>query len=149
MRTTKTLLSRYVAREGYRFLFSGQMDECAECRFRHACVGNLREGAAYEVVKVYGIVNRCPVLGEVVTVDVKPAELSVALDPKAAVEGMLVTYVHRECGVPCRFSELCRNPLVGSGTKVKVLSVGSRVDCKAGKNLVVATVVTASALLAR
>ncbi len=144
MKTVKTLISKYAAKEGYRFLYSGRMEECLGCRFRHACVDNLKEGVAYEVVKVYGIVNRCPALGEVVTVDVKPAEVSVALDPRAAVEGVLVTYTHRECGIPCQFSELCRNPLVRSGTKVKVLSVGGRVSCRAGKSLVAAIVLPAA-----
>lgn len=140
--TVKTLVSKYVAREGYRFLFSGPTSECLNCRFRFACVNNLREGVPYEVVKVYGIVNNCPALGEVVTVDVKPAEVEVALDSKAAVEGVIATYTHRECGVPCQLSELCRNPLVRSGTKVRVLSVSDRVACRVGKNLTKVLVVT-------
>lgn len=136
----KTLVSKYVAKEGYKFLFSGPMTECLSCRFKYACVDNLKEGIAYEVVKVYRVVNKCPVLGEVVTVDVKPAEVDIALDPKAAIEGAVVTYTHRSCSAPCRYSELCRNPLVRSGTKVKVVSVGDRVTCRVSKNLVRATV---------
>lgn len=139
----KTLVSKHVAKEGYRFLFSGPMDECLSCRFRYACVNNLKEGVAYEVVRVYRIVNACPVLGEVVTVDVKPAEVDVALDPRAAIEGAIVTYAHRECGVPCQYSDLCRNPLIKSGTKVRVISVKNKVNCKIGKSLVRATTTTA------
>ncbi|MEM1622893.1 MAG: UPF0179 family protein [Sulfolobales archaeon] len=137
----KTLVSRYVAKEGYKFLFSGPMTECLSCRFKYACVDNLREGVAYEVVKVYRVINKCPVLGEVVTVDVKPAEVDVALDPKAAIEGAVVTYTHQNCGAPCRYGELCRNPLVRSKTKVKVVSVGGRITCRTNKNLVKATVI--------
>lgn len=140
----KTLVSKYVAKEGYEFLFSGPTDECLSCRFRHACVNNLKEGVAYEIVKVYRIINKCPILGEVVTVDVKPAEVDVALDSRVAVEGVIVTYTHRECGVPCQYSELCRNPLVKSGTRVRVISTGDRVPCRINKNLVRAKITTAT-----
>lgn len=136
----KTLISKYVAKEGYKFLFSGPMTECLSCRFKCACVDNLKEGVAYEVVKVHQVVNKCPVLGAVVTVDVKPAEVDIALDPRAAIEGAIVTYFHRDCGVPCRYSELCRNPLIRSGTRVKVISIRGRVTCRINKNLVKATV---------
>lgn len=131
----KTLVSKYVAKVGHRFLFSGPMSECLSCRFRHACLGNLEAGVVYEVVQTYNIVNKCPVLGEVVTVDVKPAEIDVALDPRAAIEGMVTTYRHIDCKTQCNLSELCRSPWIKDGSKVKVVSVEGRIPCKVGKNL--------------
>ena len=138
----KTLISKHVAKVGYRFLFSGPMEECSNCRFRHACVGNLASGVVYEVVRLYDIVNRCPVVGEVVTVDVKPAEVDVAVDPRAAIEGAIVTYRHQGCGAPCPNSELCRSPWIGDGGRVKVISVRGRVECRVGKTLFRVTVLT-------
>jgi len=134
-RTVKTLISKYVAKVGHKFLFSGPMGECSSCRFKHACIDNLEIGVVYEVVHVYPIVNKCPVLGEVVTVDVRSAELDIALDPRAAVDGIVTTYRHTDCKTPCSFAELCRNPWIRNGSKVKVVSVNERVPCKAGRNL--------------
>lgn len=134
-RAVKTLVSRYVAKIGHRFLFSGPMSECLSCRFKHACIDNLEAGVVYEVVQTYNIVNKCPVLGEVVTVDVKPAEIEAALDPRAAVEGIVATYKHINCKTQCSFSELCRSPWIKNGSKVKVISVDGRISCKVGKSL--------------
>ncbi|MCX8184146.1 MAG: UPF0179 family protein [Sulfolobales archaeon] len=138
----KTLVSKYVAREGYRFLFSGPLAECSNCRFKSACINNLESGVAYEIVKIYGIVNKCPALGEVVTVDVKPAEVEVALDSRAAIENVVTTYTYRNCGVPCRFSELCRNALIVDGSRVRVISIRGGIKCEIGRNLTRAVVVT-------
>ncbi|MCX8208725.1 MAG: UPF0179 family protein [Sulfolobales archaeon] len=143
--TAKTLVNKYVAREGHRFLFSGPLAECSSCRFRGACVGNLEVGVVYEVVKVYRIVNKCPVLGDVVTVDVEPAKVEVALDSRAAIEGAITTYTHHECRTPCRYGELCRNPLIKSGSRVRVISVSGGVECRIGRNLTRALVVTVAA----
>lgn len=136
----KTLISKYVAKAGYKFLFSGPASECSSCRFKYACLGNLEPGVVYEVVKVYNIVNKCPVVGDVVTVDVKPAEIDVAVDPRSAIEGAIVIYRRYECGKPCSFSELCRNPWLKSGSRVKVISVGNRVECRVGRMLFRVTV---------
>lgn len=135
-KVVKTLVSKHVAKVGYRFVFSGHLDECAGCRFRSACLGNLEVGVVYEVVRVYDIVNRCPAVGDVVTVDVRPAEVEIAVNPRAAVEGIVTTYRHIECRIPCGYAELCRSPWVTSGSKVKVVSVGGKVSCGAGKNIV-------------
>lgn len=143
MEVIKTLVSKYVAKPGYRFVFSGELPECARCRFRSACVSKLKVGRVYEVVKVYGIVNRCPALGEVLTVDVELAKVEVALSAKSSIEGAITTYRHIACRTPCRYSELCRSPWITDGSKVKVLAVLGKLDCAAGKDVFKAVVVQA------
>ena len=137
----KTLVSRHVAKPGYRFVFSGELPECARCRFKPACVSKLRVGGVYEVVRVYEIVNRCPALGEVLTVDVELAKIEVALSAKSSIEGAITTYRYIACRTPCKYSELCRSPWVADGSKVKVLSVLGKLECAAGRDVFRAVVV--------
>ena len=135
MEVIKTLVSRYVAKPGHRFVFSGELPECGRCRFRSACVSKLRVGKVYEVVRVYEIVNRCPALGDVLTVDVEPARVEVALSARASIEGAITTYKHITCRTSCRYSELCRSPWIADGSKVKVLSVLEKLECAVCKDL--------------
>lgn len=141
MEIIKTLVGRYVAKPGYRFVFSGELPECASCRFRSACVSKLKVGRVYEIVRVYNIVNRCPALGEVLTVDVVPAKVDVALSARSSIEGAITTYRHILCRTPCKYAELCRSPWIADGSKVKVLVVLERLECAAGKEVFRVTVI--------
>lgn len=141
MEIVKTLVGRYVAKPGYRFVFSGELPECTKCRFRSACVSKLKVGRVYEIVKIYDIVNRCPALGEVLTVDVVPARVEVALSARSSIEGAITTYRHLVCRTPCKYAELCRSPWIADGSKVKILTVLGKLECTAGKEVFRAIVV--------
>jgi uncharacterized protein (UPF0179 family) len=104
-------------------------------------VSKLKVGRVYEIVRVYNIVNKCPALGEVLTVDVVPAKVDVALSARSSIEGAITTYRHILCRTPCKYAELCRSPWIADESKVKVLAVLEKLECAAGKEVFRVTVI--------
>ncbi len=129
-----TLISYITAREGFRFVFTGPSKECLGCRFRRVCVDKLKVGQIYEVTKVYGILNKCPINEYVVTVDVKEAEIEVAMSRRTVIEGAIVNYSKMSCdNVKCPNHSRCSSNLVIKPLKVKIVKVLGNVTCP--KNL--------------
>lgn len=125
-----TLIGYLTAREGFKFVFTGPSTECTNCRFNYVCNGKLRVGQVYEVVKVYGIRNKCPINEYVTTVEVREATVDLALSSKLVVEGMTLTYVKMVCDrVRCSNYLKCVPELIIRPVKIKVVRVLGRVDC--------------------
>lgn len=125
-----TLISYITAKEGFRFVFTGPSEECLGCRFRRVCVDKLKVGQIYEVKKVYGILNKCPINEYVVTVDVSEAEIEVAMSRKAVIEGAIVSYNKIPCdNVKCPNYSRCSSNLVIKPLKVKIVKVLGNVIC--------------------
>lgn len=125
-----TLISYLTAREGFKFVYAGPSPECLNCRFNKVCNSKLEVGQVYEVVKVYGIRNRCPINEYVVTVEVREAVIEVALNRKVAVEGMTLTYVKMVCeDVKCGNHKKCVPELIIKPVKIKVLKTLNNVNC--------------------
>lgn len=131
-----TLVSHITAKEGFKFVFTGPLTECLSCRLKPVCVDKLKLGQVYEVVKVYNIVNKCPINDYVVTVDVKEAEFEVALNRRMAIEGIVVTYSKLTCDkVWCSNYKRCVSNLIVRPVKVKVIKVAGNVQCPRGLGL--------------
>ncbi len=125
-----TLISYLTGREGFKFVYTGPSPECLNCRFNYVCNGKLRVGQVYEVVKVYGIRNKCPINEYVVTVEVREAVIEVAINRKAVVEGMTITYFKTACdNVRCGNYRKCVPELIIRPVKIKVLKVLNNVSC--------------------
>jgi uncharacterized protein (UPF0179 family) len=125
-----TLISYLTAKEGFKFVFTGPTPECLKCRFNYVCNGKLKVGQIYEVVKVYGIRNKCPINEFVETVEVREASIEVAVSRKVAIEDMIISYNKVKCDLSnCSNYSSCVPQLIVRPVKLKVLKVLNSVNC--------------------
>jgi len=125
-----TLISYLTAKEGFKFVFTGPAPECIKCRFNYVCNGKLKVGQIYEVVKVYGIRNKCPINEFVETVEVREASIEVAVNRKVAVNDMIISYNRMKCDLSrCSNYSRCVPQLIVRPVKLKILKVLGNVDC--------------------
>jgi uncharacterized protein (UPF0179 family) len=125
-----TLISYLTAKEGFKFVFTGPTPECLKCRFNYVCNGKLKVGQIYEVVKVYGIRNKCPINEFVETVEVREASIEVAVSRKVAIEDMIISYNKVKCDLSnCSNYSRCVPQLIVRPVKLKVLKVLNSVNC--------------------
>ena len=132
-----TLVSQAQARKGERFR-ARMHPKCASCKIYSACAKNLREGFAYEVVEVRGIVHTCPLTGtKMVAAVVVELPIEVSVPKHLAVEGLRTSNWGVDCGLEkCRNHAYCRPGGIGRGEKVKVVKVLKRsLDCPLGREL--------------
>lgn len=125
-----TLVSYLTAKEGFKFVFTGPSTECLNCRFNYVCNGKLKVGQVYEVVKVHNIRNKCPINEYVTTVEVREADVDLAVGKKVAIEGMTLNYSKMSCErVKCGNYPKCVPDLIVKPVKVKVVRILGSVNC--------------------
>ncbi len=91
-RKTVSMLTEVMAKEGIEFSPYAS-EKCIHCPFFNVCIGNLRPGARYRVVKVRQHKNRCPLLSEeMYVVEVEELPVKLIIPSAMAVEGMTITY---------------------------------------------------------
>jgi len=126
-----TLLGEGQARIGFRFLFEGVADLCAECKVRKVCLGNLETGRLYEVSKVSK--KRFPCLlhsEEAVVVEVREPRIETAVPPRIAINGALVKYASPECSNrTCEHWRKCFPVGLVEGDRCKVVEVKGPLRC--------------------
>ena len=126
-----TLLGERQARVGFRFLFEGVADLCAECSVKKVCLGNLENGRLYEVSKVTK--KRFPCLlhaGEAVVVEVREPPVEAALAPRSAIKDALITYSRPECqNGSCEHLQRCFPVGLLEGDRCRVVEVKDSLKC--------------------
>ena len=129
-----TIVGKNQAREGYVFMYSGPMPECKACKVKNICFC-LSPGQTYKVTGVRDKTHACDVFsegGQVVEVDISPS--TIAIDGKKAIKGSVVTLKETKCKrIACPHYKACT--MIGSkkGDKMKIVSVGEKVDCPEGR----------------
>ncbi len=91
-RRTVSMLTEIMAKEGTEFSPYAS-EKCIHCSLFNVCIGNLRPGAKYRVVKVRSHRNKCPLLSEeMYVVEVEELPVRLVVPSTMAVEGMTITY---------------------------------------------------------
>jgi len=120
-----TLVGELQAKPGFKFIFQGASEACANCKLREVCVTKLEPNTVYKVVEVLEKRHKCPLReGWVVVAKVVEAEVEALLDAKMAVQDAIITFKRRKCdNVGCAMWSICQSPYVKEGGKYKVLRV--------------------------
>ncbi len=129
--TIITLLPPSLARRGVLFVNEGESPECRRCKLRKVCMENAKPGRVYRVSRVRKMSHDCPIYGKVHVVEAEEVEFEVAVEPRLAVVGAIITYRPYRCG-----SKLCPNRMVCSPDyirkpiKVKILEDKGWIRCQ-------------------
>src|SRR4030043_2117379 len=93
-----TLIGKKQARKGFRFLFEGEAGLCSGCSVKKVCLGNLKSGRLYEIVKISDRGFPCVCHSEeAVVVEVNEPLIDAAIFSKTAISGALIKYEKHEC----------------------------------------------------
>ncbi len=127
-RKTVSMLTETMAKEGVEFSPYAS-EKCIGCRFFNVCIGNLRPGARYRVVKVRSHRNKCPLLSEeMYVVEVEELPVRLVVPSNMAIEGMTITY-RKPPRCPDevkRFGVDCNPPYILEGEKATVKKIVGR-----------------------
>jgi len=137
-RSVITLVGVRQARKGFVFIHQGPGSGCEGCEYHQVCIRNLEVGRAYEVVRLRKKVFPCKLHeAGVRVVEVVESDILVALPPKLAMEGAVITFWARECYVEaCEYYELCIPQGLLSADHCAVLKIGEKIACSRGLPLV-------------
>ncbi|MGQ4915019.1 MAG: UPF0179 family protein [Candidatus Asgardarchaeia archaeon] len=127
-----TLLSKSVAKEGYRFQYFGEASACKKCEFYHICHEKMENGRVYEVIKVRKNKEQfCKLVDDyVVPVEVDEVEHEILINVEKAIEGAVITYTPLVCSeYDCEYKPLC-NPIgLFDKDRVQIIKILSSVEC--------------------
>ncbi|MBA2861679.1 UPF0179 family protein [Methanococcus maripaludis] len=131
-----TLIGSELAKTGNEFIYLGPLEECEPCRFKRICHNNLDVGTRYKIVSVRSANHPCTVHENgVKVVEVMPAEFTIIIESKKALEGVTLTHVDVHCDRVCCENYLSCHPEGISG-KYRVSSIlPEKVECKKGNSL--------------
>ncbi len=136
-----TLVGERQAVAGHEFVYRGPQPECRECRVKAACL-NQDVGRRYRVLRVREVAHPCLLNEErvrVVEVEAAPPECS--LPTRGAVEGALVAYEPIICAnAACPNFRLCHPVGLERGTRLRIVEVGTELDCPLGYDIAPARV---------
>jgi uncharacterized protein (UPF0179 family) len=132
-----TIIGKNQARVGFKFLFLGYSNECEDCEFRKACLNNLEQNRAYEVVKITKKKLECKLHGaesRVVEVTEKPVE--VAVESRIAIQDAIIKYDQIKCDfMTCENYKKCIPIGLSDGDKCKIFEVIENIECPKGNEL--------------
>ncbi|ADG13716.1 Protein of unknown function UPF0179 [Methanocaldococcus infernus ME] len=126
-----TLIGSKLAKEGEKFIYLGELEECKDCKFKNLC-HNLEVGRIYKIKSVRSTNHRCKIhLGGVKAVEVEISEIEAIIESKKALEGLSFTYSPILCdNSDCENYKFCVPQGLVEGDKVRVEKVLERVECK-------------------
>jgi uncharacterized protein (UPF0179 family) len=132
-----TLIWKIHARKGFRFLFEGEAGLCSGCSIKKVCVGNLKPGRQYEIVKISNKSFPCILHSEeAVVVEVSEPLIDAAIFSKTAITGALIKYEKHECNNwDCNHWQRCFPSGVTKGDICKVDKVKGSLPCPLGVQL--------------
>lgn len=132
-----TFIQLKKAKKGFMFIYDGLPKNCENCVYQKVC-HNLKTKNVYVVVSLRGKEVTCKLLGEKLKlVEVKPAEVKVALEPKYVFEGAVIEFNPQPCrNIGCRWFDECVPHFLASNKKYKIVRVGEKFTCpQTGKRL--------------
>ncbi len=125
-----TLVGEKLARPGVEFVYYGPAEPCRTCKLAGVCVGNLEPGRRYKILRVRSMPSHsCPLHeGKVRVVEVVEPSIEVAVEPKLAIAGSVITIEFGECNEPEK-EHLFHPEGLFSGDHVKVIEVLGDIEC--------------------
>ena len=132
-----TLIGKKQARKGFRFLFEGEAGLCSDCSVKKVCLGNLKSGRIYEIVKISDKSFPCILHSEeAVVVEVNEPLIDAAIFSKTAISGALIKYEKHECDKwDCNHWNRCFPSGLTKGDRCKVDKVKGSLPCPLGVQL--------------
>ncbi len=126
-----TIVGRKQAREGFTFIHRGEVEECAECRFRRVCIANLEENRVYEVADLRERQIPCPIHENgAQVVEVRESAVKMAIPMKQGFEGAVFTFQPRECeDHNCDHYDVCHPMGLEPGDRCKIDEIAGRIEC--------------------
>lgn len=128
-----TLVGERQAAEGHEFVYRGPQPECRPCKVRTVCL-NQELGRRYRVTHVRDVAHPCLLNEErAQVIEVEPAPPECSLPVRASLEGTIVAYEGLVCSnAACPNFRLCHPVGIEPGTRLRILRVGSELDCPLG-----------------
>ncbi|WP_297070007.1 UPF0179 family protein [Thermococcus sp.] len=125
-----TLVGEKLARPGVEFIYYGPAEPCRTCKLAGVCVGNLEPGRRYKILRVRSMPSHsCPLHeGKVRVVEVVEPSVEVAVEPRLAIAGSVITLEFSECG-DLEKADLFHPEGLFGGDHVKVIEVLGDVEC--------------------
>ncbi|MEM3832805.1 MAG: UPF0179 family protein [Thermoprotei archaeon] len=121
-----TLVGPGMARIGEKFIFTGPVDECRNCKLFSACAGNsqLEVGRIYEILKIRPMKHKCLISEDgVVAVEVAEATITLMIPAKYAVEGLIITFQPQPVSSELQPADLFKPEGLKPGDKIKIIKV--------------------------
>lgn len=132
-----TLIGEKIAKVGSEFIYCGPLTECKDCRLKNVCFA-LDEGKRYRITKVRDVKHDCDVHENGArVVEVQKCETPLLVESRIAINGSTLTYSMREpcLNIGCEHFRLCFPQYVKDGEKLKIIAVGTEVNCPVGTKL--------------
>jgi len=132
-----TLVTEAQAIEGNRFSIKIH-NKCKKCKLYNVCIGKLREGLVYEVVKIRRITHECPLIKtKMVVVEVVEAPKLIGLTSKVLTRGLILSYKPIKCNErSCPNYKYCVPKGFKEGEKVVIENVIKRtLKCPKGLSI--------------
>ncbi|ACV25131.1 UPF0179 family protein [Methanocaldococcus fervens] len=133
-----TLIGSKLAKTGGEFVYLGEIEECKNCKFRRLCHGNLEVGRKYKIISVRSANHPCTVHeGGVKVVEVVLADLTIMIESKKALEGVILNHKPINCeNFDCEYYNFCNPDGIMEGEKYKIKQVlNEKINCPNGKSL--------------
>ena len=138
MKGKLTFIQLKKAKKGFMFVYEGLSKDCENCTYQKVC-HNLEAKKVYVVVGLREKEVTCKSSGEKLKlVEVKPAEIRVALEPKYAFEAAIIEFKPQLCkNIECKWFDECVPHILAPNRKYKIVRVGEKFICpQTGKKLV-------------
>ncbi|WCN28803.1 UPF0179 family protein [Thermococcus kodakarensis] len=135
-----TLVGEKLAKPGVEFIFYGPAEPCKTCKLAGVCVGNLEPGRRYKILRVRSMPSHsCPLHeGKVRVVEVVEPSIEVAIEPRLAVVGSVITLKLEDCPDLDK-RDLFKPEGLFDGDSVKIIEITGEVECN-GKTYKIAKV---------
>jgi uncharacterized protein (UPF0179 family) len=132
-----TLVGEPQAIEGREFVYRGPQPECRPCKVKSACL-NQDLGRRYRITRVRDVRHECLLNeGHARVVEVLPDTPVCSIPERTAIEGAVLSYEKIVCAnAACRNYRTCHPVGIEPGMRVRVLEVGSELECPLGYSLV-------------
>ncbi|RLG45667.1 MAG: hypothetical protein DRN81_01025 [Thermoproteota archaeon] len=134
----KTLVSAELTKVGEKFIHAGMANVCKKCRLKKVCMGNLKIGRIYKIVKIYDKIFPCEIYGSVKLAEVEPAPLLIAYPSSKVISNALMTYSQIPCDISdCEYFGYCGKVRgLKEGDKFKIVKVAiEKIRCRKGYDL--------------
>ena len=134
-----TFISADEAREDLVFYYEGKSSKCTYCDYRKVC-HNIQPKRAYRIVQVKDKTVNCKAFSKKMRlVDIRLAEIRIAIDPKMRIEGATIKFNPQICGeIQCERFDECVPSTINPMEKCKIVGSVKKFSCpKTGKSLVV------------
>ena len=133
-----TFISADEAREDSIFYYEDKSSKCTYCDYRKVC-HNIQPKRAYLIVQVKDKIVNCKAFSKKMQlVEIRLAEIRIAIDPKMKIEGATIEFNPQICGeIQCEKFDECVPSIINPKEKCKIVDIIKKFSCpKTGKSLV-------------